>query len=229
MKPMSFAILLAAIVGFGTLFYFVVIDDSGSRDCPGHWHTTFAVFVPNPDGSPQRVDFASPRAANGRNYYDLSGGAGMGMSMHMHQEGDERGTEAHGPAQWHLEQEGICVSLRSALRSVEIEAREGYLRLYGAHAQVGQAATWEDNGEQVLRTWIQQDTGGFNYAWSEVDAGDALRRNLQDGESVLVAFGDYDDSQVRAMQSVIPPPISRRAAEAPPTTSAAPTGNASDS
>ncbi|MFO1535832.1 MAG: hypothetical protein ABR586_09225, partial [Thermoplasmatota archaeon] len=48
-----------------------------AQECPTHWHATFAVHVPGPNGTLERVDMATPRALNGKAYYDLSGGAGM--------------------------------------------------------------------------------------------------------------------------------------------------------
>jgi hypothetical protein len=211
MKPLILVIVLAALAGFGALFYYnVQTENDRATGCPTHWHATFAVFVPDKAGEPVRIDFGTPKAANGNPYYDLNGGAGMGIALHMHLDprSAERGSAALGPAQWHMEGMGQCVSVKSALHIVEVDATATSLHLFGAHAQVHQDGTWTASGDQRLRYWVESEDKG-NWTWHERSWDDVKGYQLKDGESFLAAFGNYSDAQVKAMESQIPAPISR--------------------
>lgn len=193
--------------------YAIYASSTGGQECPGHWHGTFAVYVPGPGGQPSLIDMASPKAPNGAHYYDLSGGAGMGLSIHMHQSGAERGSEALGPTQWHFEQDGTCVGVKAALHSIEIDATEDSLRVYGAHEQANQDRTWKANDTATLR-WFVQTLSGGNWTWQERTWSEVKGYQLPDGASLLVAFGNYTDAQVKQMQDRLIAPISRTAVTA---------------
>ncbi|MEA3202743.1 MAG: hypothetical protein QOI63_409 [Thermoplasmata archaeon] len=177
-------------------------------ECPGHWHATFAIYVPGAGGQPEVVDMASPRAASGNAYYDLGGGAGMGLAVHMHQSGAERGRQDLGPTQLHFEQRGACTGVQAALHVVEADASATSLKLFGGHAQAHQDRTWTANATATLRWFLQMPEGG-NWTWHESGFDQLKAEQLADGASLLVAFGDYTDVQVAAMQASIPAPISR--------------------
>jgi hypothetical protein len=184
--------------------------------CPGHWHATFAVYVPSGaygEKPMKRIDFASPRAAGGGAYYDLANRAGgMGLAVHMHQSGAETGSQALGPAQWHFEKDGTCVSVQEALASVEVEAMPYNLRLYGAHAQTHDAGTWVGNFTARVHLFTQEKGPDGAWTWKEGTYSGVIDRQLPDGASLLVAFGEtFTDAEVQAMEESIPPPVSRPA------------------
>ncbi|MFO1535926.1 MAG: hypothetical protein ABR586_09695, partial [Thermoplasmatota archaeon] len=178
------------------------------QECPTHWHATFAVHVPGPNGTLERVDMATPRALNGKAYYDLSGGAGMGFAVHMHQSGPEQGSGALGPTQLHFEQPGTCVTVKETLHALEMDAATHTLKLSGAHAQAHQDHTWTDNGTARLRWFVQFESGGA-WEWQERAWAEVQGMQLPDGSSLLVAFGNPTAAQVAEMQAGIPAPISR--------------------
>jgi hypothetical protein len=184
---------------------------TGGQACPGHWHATFEVFVPaGPGGAPVKVDMQSPISPNGVPYYDLNGAAGMGLAVHMHQSANsmETGSSALGPTQWHFEQDGTCVGVKAALHAIEIDATATSLNLYGAHAQVHQDHTWTANATAKLR-WFTETKVGGNWTWQERTFDQVKSYQLPDGSSLLVAFGNYTDAQIKQMEQGIPPPISR--------------------
>jgi hypothetical protein len=198
-------LVLLVLAGAG---YAIYASTTGGQACPGHWHSTFEVYVPGPNGAPAKVDMATPRAPNGAAFYDLSGGAGMGLAVHMHQSGSEQGSQALGPAQWHFEQDGTCVGVKSALHAIEIDATATSLKLFGAHAQAHQDHTWEANATAKLR-WFTETKENGNWTWQERTWDQVKSYQLPDGAKLLVAFGNYSDEQVRQMEQIIPNPISR--------------------
>lgn len=202
------ALIVLVLAAVATGFYFT---NKNSQECPGHFHSTFAIYIPGDNGTFERVDFASPRAPSGRAYYDFggSGGAPFSLSIHMHQSGSEQGSSALGPTQLHFEPPtaNTCVPLEDALRALEVEASDSRLELKGAHAQVDQDGTWTASGNETLRFFFQDKDG----SWSESKYSSWDDKQLPDGTSILLAFGDYTDEQVEQMKASIPPPISRQA------------------
>ncbi|MEA3190261.1 MAG: hypothetical protein QOD77_843 [Thermoplasmata archaeon] len=173
--------------------------------CPAHGHATFRVFLPGDDGAPRMLDLNAPKDAHGRPYYDLGTGK-MRLAIHMHQSGPEQGSAALGPAQLHYEG-GVCVDVHNSLMVADVDLQAASLRVYGQHSQTGSTGNWTDGQGGVLRTWIQ----GIDWAWAEHAPADVLETQLRDGESILVAFGDYTDAQVAEMQDLVPAPIGRPA------------------
>lgn len=219
--PMTLIVLAIAGAAAG-----VYVLSTASENCPDpHWHATAAIFLPGM----QRVDFAAPRSVSGMPYYDWDthlkkeGNPRFSTALHMHQSATspETGSALVGAAQWHMENNGKCVSVENALRILEIDASEDSLTLTGGHEQVtGQSGTFTANATSPLRWWVQAVDGTWDErTWSEVSG-----YQLKDGESLLIALGNYDDAQVAQMQSQIPAPISRVAVA--PTSSQAPTTTA---
>jgi hypothetical protein len=205
----TYGIWLVVLLVLGGGAYALYAVSQGGQACPNpHWHATFEVYIPGPNGMPTLVNLALERATNGAPYYDLSGGAGMGLAVHMHQTGAEQGSTALGPAQWHFEKDGVCVGVKSALHAVEIEASATSLKLTGAHAQVHQDGTYEANATSKLRWFVETKVAG-NWTWQERTWDQVKSYQLPDGSSLLVALGNYTDAQIKEMESNIPPPISR--------------------
>lgn len=202
----TWAIVLLGVGGAGVL---IAKNADFSPKCPGHWHSTFGIFVPGQNGQPEQIDFASPRSArNPANaYYQLGDDPKMGLSLHMHQSGAEQGDASLGPAQLHYETNGQCVGLADALEKLDVALGPTGLATSGGHAQVGQANSWTANGNQTLTAWIQHTNG----EWQERPVEEVLDYQMKDGESVLIAFGNYTTAQVAGMQAAIPPPMSRSA------------------
>lgn len=205
----TYGIWLLVLLVVGGAGYALYQFAGNGPDCPGHWHATFEVYVPGPNGQPQRIDMASPRAPNGAAYYDLnSGGAGFGLEVHMHQSGPEAGDAAQQPAQWHFEKDTVCVGVKTALHAVEIDASATGLHIYGAHAQVHQDHDWTVNATNQLRYFTQTLQNG-TWTWQEKTWDQVKSYQLPDGSSLLVAFGNYTPEQIKAMQAHVPAPLSR--------------------
>lgn len=210
-------IVLLAVAGAGVGVYY--LSESGQQCVTDHWHATFGVYIPDEAGNPVRVDFGTPRTPGGLLYYDysstnLGGASAFSMTLHMHLTGAEaEGPASLGPAQFHMEQPGKCVGVRRALAIVEVEATSDSLRLFGGHEQVtGQSGTFTADGEKELRYWVQSlDRTTCQYGWHERSWSSVRNYQLQDGESLLVALGDYSDADIVRMQGEIPEPISRQA------------------
>lgn len=198
------ALIVLVLAAVATGFYFT---NKNAQDCPGHFHATFGIYIPDGNGSFEKVDFASPRAPNGGAYYDFGNGPGFSLSIHMHQSGAEQGSSALGPSQFHFEPPtaNTCVPLEDALQAIEVEATNSRLELKGAHAQMDQDGTWTASGNQTLHVYIQDDQG----TWSESSYSAWEDKQLPDGYAILMAFGDYSEEQIEQMQAGIPPPISR--------------------
>lgn len=194
----------AAVVGAGV---FVAKTVDFSAKCPGHWHATFGIYIPGPDGTPQRVDFASPRSEKNPAlaYYQLGQDPKMRLSIHMHQSGSEQGAAELGPTQLHYETNGACESLQDAMETLDVGLDATSLTLGGAHAQAHQTGVWENAGNQTLQFWLQTTDG----IWHDKLAAEMLGYQLKDGESTLIAFGNYSPQQVATMQNSIPAPMSR--------------------
>ncbi|HUR62620.1 MAG TPA: hypothetical protein VM286_09690 [Candidatus Thermoplasmatota archaeon] len=205
----TYGIWLLVLLVLGAAGYAIYKSSTNDEECPGHWHATFNVFVPGPDGQPKKVDMSTPVASNGAHYYDLSGGAGMGYDVHMHQSGPEAGALDARPAQLHFEPvDNSCVSVKSALHAVEIDADASTLKLFGGHQQVQQDHTWTANGTAGLHYYLEAKDGG-NWTWSERSWDSLKGHQMQDGESLLVVFGNYPEATVRQLQAQVPDPMSR--------------------
>src|ERR1051326_2100809 len=172
---------------------------AGTPGCPGHWHAAFAVFIPGParaDGmdTPVLVDYAKPRADNGKAYYQLGEDPLMNLTVHMHQ-----GSSPLGASVLHLE--GGCTPLRQVFAVLETGLSPDGITLSGQHAQAGQAGTWSanaTNGRSLVVRFASNST------WDAAPPTDPLRHQLQDGETVLVAFGRFDAAQVAGMEAQLP-------------------------
>src|SRR5688572_27569441 len=155
------ALIVLILAGIATGFYFT---NKNAQDCPGHFHATFGIFIPDGNGSFEKVDMASPRSGNGGAYYDFGNSQGFSLSIHMHQSGAEQGSSALGPSQFHFEPPtaNTCVPLEDALQAIEIEASDSRLELKGAHAQVGQDGTWTKSGNETMHVYYQDPSGDWS-------------------------------------------------------------------
>jgi hypothetical protein len=198
-------VLLLLLVGaIATGFYFT---NKNPQDCPGHFHSTFGLFIPGDNGTFEKVDFARPRAPNGGAYYDFGNAPTFSLSTHMHQSGSEQGSAALGPSQLHFEPPvaNSCVALDDVLDALEAKASDSRLELRGGHAQVGQSGTWTAEGNETIHFFVQDEKG----VWSKSKYSSWDDKQIPDAWAILLAFGDYTDAQFDEMKATIPPPISR--------------------
>lgn len=212
MKTWAPVALIAVVVlaaGYGVY----KLNESVTSDCvDGHWHATFGIFLPGKDGAPERVDFLSPKTPNGLHYYDYNsvgqgGDAQFSPALHMHESGTELVADQYGPAQWHMEQPGKCVTVKQALHIVEADADSSSLNLWGAHEQVpGQSGTFSTNETSQMRFWVETHDGCNAWGWHEWTWNQVKGHQMQWGESLLVALGHYTPEQVTTMQAQIPVP-----------------------
>lgn len=218
MNPVGLALLVGGIVVFGGIFYITVLNE-GTSSCPGHWHGTFAVFVPadSTGTTPVRVDYGAPLAPSGQQYYQLNVDPAMSVAAHMHQSGSERGSQAHGPAQFHFEASGKCVGIATALKTIDTSLTATNLKVSNAHG-LTQAGDWSNHGNQTVRIFWQSQDASKQWVWGEVKPSSYLHTQPKDGESFLVTYGHYTDAQVQSMESQIVAPISRAAPPAPTAT-----------
>ena len=202
------AIILLVVAGIATGFYFT---NKNAQECPGHFHGTFGIFLPGDNGTIEKVDFATPRAASGGHYYDLNNRQSrMTISTHMHQSGPEQGSNELGPSQLHFEAPGSCIPLEDSLKALDVAVHGSSLVLSGGHAQVGQDGTFDPSGNQTLRFFLQDKEG----VWSEPSYSSWRGKQLPDAYSFILALGSYTDAQVDQMKASIPAPVSRVASAA---------------
>lgn len=175
------------------------------QGCPTHWHATFRIYTPGPDGEPRMLDMRGPVDANGHPYYDLGRGR-MTVAVHMHQSGAEQGDAVLSTAQIHYEG-GVCVNVQATLKTIDVGLTGKALAIAGQHSQTNSTGIWLGSADHPLRTWIQ----GANGTWTERAAASILEYQLKDGESLLVSLGNYTDAQVAAMQASVPVPLGRPA------------------
>lgn len=193
------AIALLVLAGVAAGFYFT---SKNAEDCPGHFHATFGIFVPGDNGTYEKVDFATPRAANGGAYYDLNNRASrMTITTHMHQSGPEQGSSELGPSQLHFEAPGKCVPLEDSLRALDVEVGGSSVTLKGGHEQTAQAGSHEG----TLHFYLQDKQG----AWTESKYSSWKGKQMPDAYAFMLVIGDYSESQVNEMEATIPAPISR--------------------
>jgi len=166
---------LAGVVGFLAL-------NADRRDCPGHWHATFAVYIDD-----ERLPFPQPPYS-----MDREGGE-MPMSLHMHRPNQEL---------LHFEPSSPrCVGVGPALRSIDVRLEPGELRLEGAHSAGPMGGTYRDDGNRTLRVFIEGDEG-----LQERPVRDVLGYQLRDGEKLLVAYGSYTQDEVEDLMDRIGEP-----------------------
>jgi hypothetical protein len=172
----------ALAVGLAGAVAFVFLGDE-DRDCPGHWHATFAIYV---DG--ERVRFPQPPYS-----WDGEGGK-LPLSLHMHAPDDE---------QLHFEPRSPrCVGVQSALELLDVRIAPGELALSGAHEGGPHGDAYRDEGNRTLRVFLEPRDGTLQ----EAPVAGILGHQLRDGEKMLVAFGSYTPDQVRAMMDAIRDP-----------------------
>ena len=171
------AVLLLAVAG---VVYAFQQSAETRRECPGHWHSTFQVWI---DG--ERVPFPQPP-------YMLAPQGKLPLSMHM-----------HSPSQEILHFEPSpkpeCLGVADTFDLIDVDLGQDRIVLDGEHGMDG---TYEAEGNKTLRYFLQPKDGDLR----EVEWSSLRDRQLANGEKLLVAFGTYTDDQIKAMMDGISTP-----------------------
>ena len=210
-------VLLGAAAAFVAITFVVINNDAPNRNCPDpHWHVGFDVYYQDDSGESQRLEFATPRWNNNPNlaYYEFGNGpgnyaGGMSMATHLHMGG--QGAEAGVSSslnQFHLEDAGHCVGVQEMFHAVDVDLTDKSMKLDGGLTQNNEETSFAAHDAHRMRYWTQSIYGN----WTEVQFKDVKGKQIPDGGSILVAFGDYTDAQVKAMQDAVQPPASRSSA-----------------
>lgn len=178
-------IALAVIGGLGAAIYFA--GGPGDEDCPGHWHSNFAVFV---DGERARIPQPPYMFQN-----DGPGGI-MPLSLHLHSGNTQ---------QIHYEPQGgrRCVGVEETMGDMGITLESDRIAFSDEYDGLPVSGSHEANETHMVRILFQQNTDdGFR----EMSFSEADDYQPRDGEKFVIAFGDYSDEELQAMMDAIPWP-----------------------
>lgn len=173
-KPLVVVLL---IVGVGTAFY---VANEAQPDCPGHWHATQAVFI---DGS--RVNFPQPP------YNHQGEGGQLPGVMHMHQGNQE---------QLHFEPAAPrCRGVEDTMQLMDVNLEPGKLTLSGAHSSGPHGGTYEDDGNETVRVFMQKSGEDLR----EVGIKSILDYQLANGEKMIITYGQYTNPEIENMMDSV--------------------------
>lgn len=168
------AIVVLVLAGFAAAIYFdeVVIKEQ----CPDHEHATAHTYV---DG--EKISYQHPQL-------DLN--ADMRLKFHLHQSDDET---------WHLERG--CTDLKEAFSELHVDLSADKMVLRGVHEDLGQAGTYEEEGNNTLQMYLYEDGD-----WEQVEIGDMLDFQARDGHRLLLTYGENSEEEIATMQAQVPAP-----------------------
>lgn len=152
------------------------ISGVGQKDCPGHWHATFQVYV---DETPVMM---APTSADNA----------PAPGFHMHANDNILHTHPAAPR---------CVELRDALSSLNIDVAEDALDiapLSGADRSTVQGIHRAD-GQRELAIYHQP----FEGEWRKASLS-LLREQIGNGDKVLITIGTLDEVTIQAQQESVP-------------------------
>ena len=155
--------------------------------CPGHWHATFHIVLDS-----HQVSFADPE-------FYLEGNRTMPIATHLHKGNDY---------EWHFEPNPArCIPLWDANRRVAVAWNDTGLTLWGAHAHIPLAGTdrtqggsYIANASHALQFFLRHPDQDWQATTGLALAG----AQLQDGDRVLVLYGNYSDDQVTLFEASVP-------------------------
>ncbi len=175
------AIIILIVAGIGAGMYFTA---KSAGECPGHWHATYNVYVDD------------DRMSYQHRQYNLGAGGATPMSYHLHQPNDYM---------IHFEPPtGGCIEFRTFLAVVDTKLTSTTLTLDGAHADLNQAGVYEPEDGSNRTLHLYHAPNGDD--WKEISASALNKRQLLDGERVLIAFGNYSEARIEQMQAAVPYP-----------------------
>lgn len=187
-------IVPAVVVAFlGLVFGMVYLNATGEEKCPGHWHSTYHVYVHD-----ERISYNHPGWALEN--------SGTPFSHHLH--------EGEGGMQIHWEpRPAECQPMDDFLDDVDTHLSSGQIVLEGLHEDLGQAGVYRNgDGNGTLKTYIAPNAQD---GWREISVSKFLDRQPKDGERALIVFGDPSPERLKEMQDGVPfPPASRDPSQA---------------
>jgi len=169
------------ILGVGALATAMILIDPG-EDCPGHWHSTFQVWVDD-------------EIVTSYTGYSLENG-NLPTAMHMH-----RGSSTQYEIHWEPPVKR-CAEFDDFFRLVDTSVSKDRLTLDGLHEDTPWGGTHVAEGNATL-TFYHKPADG---RWRAISASSFNDRQPQDGERMLVLFGDYTDERIREIQDGVPYP-----------------------
>ncbi len=172
-------LIILVVAGIGAGMYFTA---QNAGECPGHWHATFHVYVDD-----DRISYGAYNLENQR----------TPLSHHLHS-GDDAKVHFEPPT-------GGCIGFSEFLSKVDTRVTSDSLRLDGIHEDMRQGGTFTSDGNRTLHIFHAPD--GDN--WKSISASALNKRQLLDGERVLIAFGEYSEAQIEMMQNAVPYPNGR--------------------
>ncbi|MFA5943438.1 MAG: hypothetical protein WC876_03115 [Candidatus Thermoplasmatota archaeon] len=171
------AIVVVAIAG---VVYAFQQSAETRRECPGHWHATFQIFVEG-----ERVPFPQPP-------YLMAPQGKLPMSLHMHTPSQE--ILHFEPAQ------PECLGTKDTFEIVDVDLGATKMTIGDDHGPL--AGSYENDGNKTLRYFVQVRDGEMEETtWSKLGG-----RQLANGEKLLIAYGQYTEAQIKAMMGGISTP-----------------------
>jgi hypothetical protein len=191
MKPVSAAILVAAILGFGALFYYQIqTQGASSASCPGHWHSTFALVL---DGKAVSYNHPALFIETSQNY-----GNSMPLRDHVH---------TGSPGLMHFEPPGsnpLCIPLQDMMEYLGTSVSDSKVVLSGpGHDALHQSGTFAVNATHPLRILTRESKADPWVNWTG-SVSSFMARQAPDGEKILFAVGNYSEAQLQTAESHVP-------------------------
>jgi hypothetical protein len=164
--PIIIVVLWVAIVGATVTFA------NPDVECPGHWHSTFNVFVDD-----EKVPFAA-----GNPQYTFSGdgrGGQLPLRTHMHSGADNY---------WHFEPSTReCIDLSDPMKRVDMVLRTGELSLTGQyHESNSWGGVHQDNETHQVRAFLKE----WGQDWASISPSKLAGMQVPDSAQVLIVYGD---------------------------------------
>lgn len=179
LKKAAPLIVILAIAGFVVAGFVIQKDRLDNLECPGHWHSTMKVYI---DGSEVRFDG-----------YNLESGT-TPMSNHFHRGDSQKWL-------WHFEP-GIprCIEFEDAARDIDVDVSKDRIRLTGAHEAQPWGGTHQAEGDKKVQAFHN-----VHGDWESISISKLNKRQLVDGEQLLILYGDYGEEEISNFQGSVPP------------------------
>ena len=182
-KFVPLLIILGLVVVVGSGFGYTVWKQGR---CPGHWHSTYAVYV-----NDRAVSFDNPEFTIEGNSDEFS------LRNHIH---------TGSPDTWHWEPKPQrCLEFKDAAELIDLELPdEDTLILSGTHDQIQFAGSTDHQGGTYVANATHKLTIYHKVVgspWETLTASELNDRQPRDGERILILFGNYSDDRVSQLQA----------------------------
>lgn len=171
LRPLMIGLIILLPVGLGAMIFSL-----RPPDCPGHWHSTFQVYM---DG--HRIPFA-------RKVFLESPSGIPNFDLH----GDDQIMHYHPPISHYR-----CIPLSTFMHQLGIALDDDSITFneyFGANA-----GTYHNNATHELRVYYSE----YNGTWNRVLWSDVSDQQMLPGAKVLISFGQWSDVELeRQLASV---------------------------